>query len=275
MNYIPVPATAEGIIDLPDHAGVRVRLASPPSGSFTPDGMTLNAGSVTASLISSLGFGGLVLSGSTSVQYYLLDFAATQHIASPDPSDGSQFTVAGVGLRVAFRGISVSGKASYSLGALAASATLNSTATAFEAQTLGIGLNPASIPVVQSLISSALSSFNVGTMQTLGQAFSQLGDYLATNSASLTPGTVGVVLDSGAQIQSVATSYGYALRCIEGGNSLLSAQNKGVKTLPAGVQRLDPVLIATYASVLGSTDPTIQPSSSQKGYASQLDKCGP
>jgi len=273
MNYAPVPSTAEGTIEVPGHAGLQVALADAVAGPFVPDGLTLTAGGVSGTVLSSLGFGGLVIEG--SAQYYLLDFAATQHVAAVNVNDPSQYTVLGVGLRLGFRGVNVSGKAAFSLGALAASASLNATATSFEAATIGVGLDMDSLPFVNALITSSLGTFNVGTLQQLGSAFGQLTQYLTTQGSSVTPKPVGVVLDSDTQLQSIGTSYGYALRAIEGGNSLISAQGKGVHGLPAGVQRIDPVLAATYSSVLDTTDPSAQPSGAQKSYASQLDNCGP
>jgi len=272
MNYAPVPSTASGAIDLPERPDVRVTLADPPTDGFAADGITLNASLVSGSLLTSLGFQ-LTMQGSYT--YYLLDFAATQHVASPDQDDPSEWSVLGVGLRLGFSGLNVSGKASFNLGGLAASASLNATQSSFQTQTLGIGLDMNSLTFVQALIKASLGPFNLTSIQLVGSAFGQFTDYMTKGSASLTAQPIGVVLDNAQQLQSVATSYGYALRAIQDGQTLSGALSSGVNELPDGVQRLDPVLAATYATVLQETDPNTSPTDDDKTTADKLDNCGP
>lgn len=272
MQYIPIPSTAAGEVALPDHDGLLVEVAEPSATPFDPDGITVTAGMVSGSLLASLGLGNLVIQG--SYLYYLLDFAAVEHFASTG-NGPALYTVSGVGLRIGFRSTQVSGKASFSLGGLAASATLEGTKTSFEATTVGVGLTMASLPFVQALIAGSMSSFNVTTLQPLGSAFGQLATYLSEERATITPKPIGVVLEAPAQHQSVATSYGYALRAIEGGSSYLEAMGKGVHSLPTGVQRLDSVMAATYSSVLKTTETMTRPNTEQRQRAGQVDNCGP
>lgn len=277
MRYIPISRSARGTVDVPDRPGVRVALRDPAASSFQPDGMTLTSGSVSSTVMANLDFNLASLSFKGTTTYYVLDFVATQHVAAPNPNDPVQFVVEGVGLRIGVGAQSVSGNAQFSLGALAASATLSGAAatTKFAAQLVGVGPNQDSLSFVQTLIRIAGQSLDVDSLQQIGEAFSQMGDYLAASGTQVSPEPIGVILDEGVQVQSAAASYGYALRSIESTYSLLTAQGKGVKSLPPGVERSDAVMAAAYASITGTLDSATPPLSGPKSLATQLDKCGP
>jgi len=275
MNYIPISTDSKGAIDVPDRPGMKVTLADADTAGFTPAGMTLKVAAVSASIMTDIGLGGLLWSGSGNATYFVLDYVATQNLAVASSSLENVYQVMGVGLRLGFRGIGLSTQMSASLGALAATATLNNTASSLQAYLVGTQLNMGSLPLVQSLINLGLSTFNVDTLRQVGGVFTQLADYLTQNGASATPVPIGLILNENAQFESVATSYGYALRCIGKGYSWQKATAQKTNSLPAGVQRLDAVLAATYASVLGSTDQTASPTKTQIQYANQLYNCGP
>jgi hypothetical protein len=276
MNYIPVDGTvldASRAIAVPGFPDRTVVAPDMDATTFAPDSISINSATVSANVMASAGFENLLVSGSAT--YFLFDLFATQSVATPDPKHNLDFVVMGVGLRVGVRGLNVKGAASVSLGALAASVNLSASSTAFSFVTPGIGAQ--GLTFVRDLAVTAGGAFNVTVMQLLGAAAEQLMDYMAdpANAAAMTPLAVGVVLAADTLVESTAASYGFALRSIKNGSSLLTALEKGTHTLPQGVQRIDEVVAATYASVLGSTNPVAQPSSVQKTLAGQLANCGP
>jgi hypothetical protein len=279
MRYIPINGNElyeKGVTQAIGPRGsltlTRDMLASPTT-PFVPTTIIVDSISATASVMANLGFSGVTVTTQSDVTYFVLDLIAAGSVASSNPGF-SGLWVNGVGLRVGFSGVSVSGNAAISVGGLAAAGTLQAKATLLQGKLIGVGLNTSSLGFVQSLVSAA-ATLNTDSLQSLGSAFSQFIDYLS-NTTSLTPMPVGIVMEpGGAQEESIGTSYCYALRAIHDNMSLTTALGKGVNTLPDGVQRLDPVLWATYFSILGSTDPTVNPTDSEMQLAKDLLTCGP
>jgi hypothetical protein len=275
MRYIPINGNElheKGFTNAVVPSGpIRVTkdMVGDSSTPFVPSTIVVDSMSVTSTIMANLGFQGLTVSNQTNVTYFVLDLVAANNAATLNPLNPNNLVVNGVGLRVGFSAVNVAVNAAVSVGGLAASATLNGTTTHFQAQALGVGLNTASLPFVQSLINAA-AALDINGLQSLGSAFSQFIDYLAS-ATSLTPVTVGIVMNTGGtQEESMGASYCYALRCVHDGYCLNDALGQGADQLPKGAQRLDPVLWATYSSILASSDPTQQPTDTNMQLAKNL-----
>lgn len=246
--------------------------------SFTSDSVAVNTFSVTAELMASVGFPGLTVSGQSNVVYYVVDIAATSTI--PGTSQGPIASwVLGVGIRIAVRGISVTGSAAVSLSNLAASASLNGTSTSFEFDAIGLGFPV--MGLMKGLVDQSLTGFDVSTLQELGNVLNDLTTFMANpaNASSLQPQVMGVIFSSAnfavsAWIPIAAATYGFSLRAIQQGLTAQQALQQDAVKLPPDVS-IDPDIInAVYGEIVGS-DPSIVPNSAQKSLAKQLTQSGP
>jgi hypothetical protein len=232
MNYVPI----SGLIDSTDVNGPLLALRglvsdsallAPPTiggSQFQSDTVTVDSISVSADMLASLDFRGFSMTAQGNAVYFLQDVTATTTVPVNNPASPIAGWVIGVGVRMAIRGLNVQSNASLSVASLAASATLNATATAFEVQTIGIGL-PA-LPILKGLVNQSIRGFDVSTMAEVGNVVNELIAFLANpaNATQIQPQVVGVNFATGSQVQSAAATYGFALWCVQKGNTLSWAQ---------------------------------------------------
>jgi hypothetical protein len=247
--------------------------APPPSPPYNFSVVNVNSVQMSASMASDIGFGDLVnINVSGSVLYFLLDLIATLP-AIPVQSDPVTEQVYGVGVRVALKTWNFNSKFTANAGMVAASATLSMASTAFEATVIGPGIG--SLTALEPLLQSSLSSsFDVTTMQNLGQAVAGLADYMATNSQNLTPSLLGVNLNFSSNTLLAPTgSYIFALRQITKGQSYNQAIQNLPSTPPPDTQLNATLIQAVYTQLVGQ-DPTTTPTSDDKTMANLILNVG-
>jgi hypothetical protein len=258
---------------VPGMPGVTVDVSALPEDGFSPDTMAVKAYSLSAQMISSVGYQNFVMSGQAGWSYYLYDFYASQSVVNTNTDSPQDATLFALGVRVAVRALDVEGSASFSLGGVAASATLEGTQAQMQLDLVGL---PQAAALSYALDLQALNQFNIATTISLGKATGQLIDFLSTpaNVGNLSGVPVAVVMNDEA-VETAATSFGFALRAIQYGQMRSEAEGGTPNRLPAGVDISDSVIRATYHNVVGSDGPDDPVPQAAKQTARGLTHTGP
>lgn len=247
---------------------------APPPGSFTSTGVSVSSFQVSAQMMATAGFGSLVsFSTQAYTVYLIIDVMATLGVPSTNKTSPIATWYYGVGVRVALAGVNASGSAAGTMQGVAANATLNAKASAFQFDGIGVGFGV--LPLLTGLVDSTIVGFDAGTVGQLAGVVVDITTYIANpaNASQLTPQIIGVVFATQTQVQNAAASWPFALRGISQGTML--GQLPAAKDLPSGIS-IDPTLTTTMYNLLGvsSNTPPV-PDSSQKAVANQLINSGP
>ena len=235
--------------------------------------MAVKTYSLTAKLMASIGYQDFVVHGDANWSYYLFDFYASQSVVNTNPQTPQDATLYALGVRLAIRALQVSGSASFSLGGVAASATLDNTSTSLQLDLVGL---PKTQALSYALEVGEMNEFDINAIRELGKATGQLIDFLTVpaNTSNLTGVPVAVVMNDEAT-ETAATSFGFALRGIQNGMQRFDTEDANPNELPDGVDISDAVIRSTYHLILGNDTGNQDPSAAEKQVAWNLTHTGP
>jgi hypothetical protein len=277
LSYVPISGVTDStgaVLALSGLVSNSSLLVAPSitGSNFQSDTTTFGGVAVSAEMLASVDFRGFSMTAQGNAVYFIFDVTATQTVAENNASSPVAAWAIGVGIRLAVRGLGIKSSASLNVGSLAASATLNGTATSFEFQTIGLGLPV--LPMLKGLVNQSTRGFDVSTLVEVGNVYNDILAFVANaaNAGQLQPQVVGVYFSTGAQVQSAAATYGFALRGVQKGLSLQQLQAK-TASLPNGIS-LDANIQSTVYQQLVGGSATTTPTNSQRDVANQLANSG-
>lgn len=236
--YIAADGAINSLAGLADRDKIKISGAKPPSISANAT-VKQSKSEIFADEVASLGFGDLLdININADTRYILIDLHIDE-IGIPGAQGGVVVTeYYGVSVRVCVKAWNFNGAISTRIGDIAAKATANTAAVAYQVDVIGI--QASDLTSLPGLISGSIGTFDMTKMQAVGAVFSELSEFIATNPEQCQPELSVVSLDFSAlrlPFQRSTTSI-YCLGRIAAGLSFVDAM-ANPPAPPQGVPPID------------------------------------